>query len=92
MTLHRSLTSFHVALDLTILSPACEIVQKTPAAPAAGASITGNLGALGIDGAYNAIRNGQVDLNWAKVHHNLWVEEVQAAPREAPKGDATLAE
>jgi formate dehydrogenase subunit gamma len=22
--------------------------------------------------------NGQVDLNWAKEHHSLWVEEVSA--------------
>ncbi|HMB76285.1 MAG TPA: formate dehydrogenase subunit gamma, partial [Kiloniellaceae bacterium] len=41
------------------------------------------IGTLGIEGAFSAMGSGKVDLNWAKQHHNLWVEEVedgQAAP------------
>jgi formate dehydrogenase subunit gamma len=33
------------------------------------------LGTLGMEGAFEAMGEGTVDLNWAKEHHNLWVEE-----------------
>jgi formate dehydrogenase subunit gamma len=33
------------------------------------------LGTLGMEGAFEAMSDGSVDLNWAKEHHNLWVEE-----------------
>jgi formate dehydrogenase subunit gamma len=33
------------------------------------------LGTLGMEGAFEAMSQGTVDLNWAKEHHNLWVEE-----------------
>jgi formate dehydrogenase subunit gamma len=28
-----------------------------------------------MEGAFDAMADGNVDLNWAKEHHNLWVEE-----------------
>ena len=33
------------------------------------------LGTLGMEGAFEAMGTGTVDVNWAKEHHNLWVEE-----------------
>jgi formate dehydrogenase subunit gamma len=36
------------------------------------------IGSVGMEGAYDAMGDGQVDLNWAKEHHSLWVKEVQA--------------
>jgi formate dehydrogenase subunit gamma len=33
------------------------------------------LGTLGMEGAFEAMSDGNVDLNWAKEHHNLWVKE-----------------
>ena len=33
-------------------------------------------GTLGTPGAYEAMRHGTVDANWAKVHHELWYDEV----------------
>src|SRR6266853_2978927 len=33
------------------------------------------IGTLGMEGAFEAMGNGEVDLNWAKEHHRLWVEE-----------------
>jgi len=33
------------------------------------------IGSVGMEGAIEAVGTGQVDLNWAKEHHNLWVEE-----------------
>jgi formate dehydrogenase subunit gamma len=33
------------------------------------------VGTLGIEGAFEAMGTGEVDLNWAKEHHDLWLEE-----------------
>lgn len=46
------------------------------------------IGTIGMDGAVEAMTTGQVDLNWAKQHHNLWVQEEMAKGRaaEAPTG------
>jgi formate dehydrogenase subunit gamma len=30
-----------------------------------------------MEGAFDAMGTGEVDLNWAKEHHSLWVEEEQ---------------
>lgn len=37
------------------------------------------IGTLGMEGAYDAMGSGTVDLNWARQHHSAWVEK---------KGDA----
>lgn len=42
------------------------------------------IGSVGMEGAYDAMGTGEVDLNWAKEHHSLWVEEEQAKAGEAP--------
>ncbi|WP_417434919.1 formate dehydrogenase subunit gamma [Hoeflea sp.] len=36
------------------------------------------IGTIGMQGAFDAMGSGEVDLNWAKEHHSLWVEEVMA--------------
>jgi len=36
------------------------------------------IGTVGMEGAFDAMGTGEVDLNWAKEHHSLWVEEEQA--------------
>jgi formate dehydrogenase subunit gamma len=28
-----------------------------------------------MEGAFDAMGSGEVDLNWAKEHHSLWVED-----------------
>jgi formate dehydrogenase subunit gamma len=33
------------------------------------------IGTVGMEGAFDAMGNGEVDLNWAKEHHSLWVEK-----------------
>jgi formate dehydrogenase subunit gamma len=35
------------------------------------------LGTIGLQGAFQAMTTGKVDLNWAKEHHDLWVEELE---------------
>ena len=42
------------------------------------------IGSVGMEGAIDAVADGQVDRNWAKEHHGLWVEELDnEAPAEA---------
>ncbi len=46
------------------------------------------IGSLGMEGAFEAMGEGTVDLNWAKEHHSLWLEEEAVrgsgeVPREA---------
>lgn len=33
------------------------------------------IGSVGMEGAFAAMGSGKVDLNWAKEHHSIWVEE-----------------
>lgn len=33
------------------------------------------IGTIGMEGAFEAMGTGEVDLNWAKEHHKLWVDE-----------------
>ena len=37
------------------------------------------IGSVGMEGAFDAMGTGEVDENWAKEHHSLWVEEVKGA-------------
>src|SRR4030081_2753588 len=39
------------------------------------------IGTLGMEGAFEAMATGEVDFNWAKEHHNLWLEEKLAKSR-----------
>jgi formate dehydrogenase subunit gamma len=50
------------------------------------AAIIGHIyiGTLGMEGAFDAMGTGEVDLNWAKEHHSLWVAEEQARGTTAP--------
>ena len=36
------------------------------------------LGTIGMDGAYKAMKTGQVDETWAKEHHQLWHDDIKA--------------
>ncbi|MFD1914226.1 formate dehydrogenase subunit gamma [Halodurantibacterium flavum] len=49
------------------------------------------IGSVGMEGAFDAMGKGEVDENWAKEHHSLWVEEMEAKNRAAPPS-ATPAE
>jgi formate dehydrogenase subunit gamma len=42
------------------------------------------IGTIGMEGAFNAMGSGDVDLNWAKEHHSLWVEQEQSRAAAAP--------
>lgn len=42
------------------------------------------IGTIGMEGAFEAMGSGTVDLNWAKEHHSLWLEEKGARSRMDP--------
>jgi formate dehydrogenase subunit gamma len=45
------------------------------------------IGSVGMEGAFDAMGSGEVDLNWAREHHSLWVAEEAAKGHNAiPKG------
>jgi formate dehydrogenase subunit gamma len=42
------------------------------------------IGTIGMEGAFEAMGSGTVDLNWAKEHHSLWLKEEGARGRTTP--------
>jgi len=44
------------------------------------------MGTLGVEGAYEAMRNGTVDETWAREHHELWYQEMKSGGRGAAGG------
>lgn len=51
------------------------------------------IGSIGMEGAIDAVTTGQVDENWAREHHDLWLAEVREAERngKAPSGNGLQA-
>ncbi|WP_208349301.1 formate dehydrogenase subunit gamma [Pseudaestuariivita rosea] len=50
------------------------------------------IGSVGMEGAFDAMGSGEVEEQWAKEHHGLWVEEVKAKEQEKLSASATPAE
>lgn len=49
------------------------------------------IGTIGMEGAYDAMGSGDVDLNWAREHHSIWVDEVLAKKGESGTGTSSPA-
>jgi formate dehydrogenase subunit gamma len=50
------------------------------------------IGTLGMEGAFEAMATGEVDLNWAKEHHDVWLEEqLNKEPLAARSGPSPVA-
>jgi len=49
------------------------------------------IGTLGMEGAFEAMATGDVDLNWAKEHHDLWLEEQSSGERVAARSGQSSA-
>ena len=47
------------------------------------------IGTIGMEGSFSAMASGEVDENWAKEHHNLWVEEMEkeTTPASTPAAE-----
>ena len=39
---------------------------------------------IGMEGAYDAMGSGEVEEQWAREHHSIWVEEIMAEKGIAP--------
>jgi formate dehydrogenase subunit gamma len=53
------------------------------------------IGTIGMEGAFEAMGSGTVDINWAREHHRLWLEEQSAragADEARPRATAAPAE
>jgi formate dehydrogenase subunit gamma len=52
------------------------------------------IGTIGMEGAFEAMGSGTVDVNWAREHHSLWLEEQSArtGPNDPQPQPATAAE
>jgi formate dehydrogenase subunit gamma len=50
------------------------------------------IGTLGMEGAFEAMGSGEVDLNWAKEHHDLWLARQFANENQQGQPSATPAE
>ena len=52
------------------------------------------IGSIGMEGAFDAMGTGSVDVNWAKEHHSLWLEQenARAAGKDARNAAAAPAE
>jgi formate dehydrogenase subunit gamma len=50
------------------------------------------IGTLGMEGAFEAMGTGRVDVNWAREHHALWLEQEQArtGPNESQRQPAVV--
>jgi len=46
------------------------------------------IGSVGMEGAFDAMGSGEVDVNWAKEHHSIWAEEELAQKGSSPSGVA----
>ncbi len=44
------------------------------------------IGSVGMEGAIDSMTTGDVDMNWAKEHHDLWVEDELGKSPKAPAG------
>lgn len=50
------------------------------------------MGTVGVKGAYGAMKTGYVDEAWAKEHHALWYDDIQAGKIPAKRSDEPLPE
>jgi len=43
------------------------------------------IGSIGMEGAYDAMGSGEVEEQWAREHHSIWVDEELAKTKAAPE-------
>jgi formate dehydrogenase subunit gamma len=49
------------------------------------------IGTIGMEGAFEAMGSGEVDVNWAREHHSLWLDE-ETTRTGQPRQAASAAE
>jgi formate dehydrogenase subunit gamma len=48
------------------------------------------IGTVGMEGAFDAMGSGEVDVNWAKEHHSIWAEEQLKKQAGVPAGGKAM--
>lgn len=46
------------------------------------------IGSVGMEGALDAMTKGEVDTNWAREHHDIWLQQMEAAGQVRPASGA----
>ena len=49
------------------------------------------IGSIGMEGAFDAMGSGEVDVNWAKEHHSIWAEEELARLAQEGRSPKSIA-
>jgi formate dehydrogenase subunit gamma len=49
------------------------------------------LATIGVEGAFESMVNGHVDANWARQHHDLWYQQLQAGQGESATEEGSVA-
>ncbi|MCZ7597942.1 MAG: hypothetical protein M5U09_09690 [Gammaproteobacteria bacterium] len=49
------------------------------------------MGTIAMEGAFEVMKTGYADANWAKEHHDLWYEEVAGTAEPYPEGRSRFA-
>jgi formate dehydrogenase subunit gamma len=47
------------------------------------------IGSVGMEGAFDAMQSGEVEEQWAREHHSLWLEDLQEKERAPKPGEAS---
>lgn len=50
------------------------------------------IGSIGMEGAFDAMGSGEVDKNWAREHHSIWMEKIDGPPPSPPSTDNAKAD
>jgi cytochrome b subunit of formate dehydrogenase len=71
----------------------CRVYSVAAHRPAVVAVIIAHIdiGTLGMEGAFEAMATGEVDLNWANEHHDLWLERQLGEERLAARSGQSSA-
>lgn len=89
-----------LVLDFVVFGQTRYVLQVANVLHVAGAALymaaaIGHIymGTVGTPGAYQGMRHGSVDEEWARSHHELWYEDVKAGgstrPAGSPRGERT---
>lgn len=70
------------AFAASIADPQTAMTVHLIVGPALAAIMVAHIyiGTLGMEGAFEAMYSGEVDINWAKEHHDRWVAQVTGQP------------
>ncbi|MGQ0674783.1 MAG: formate dehydrogenase subunit gamma, partial [Rhodospirillales bacterium] len=88
-----SVTGFYLLMPfdfgMTVYDMQNFVVWHAVAALVLIAIVVGHIyiGSIGMEGAFDAMGTGQVDENWAREHHSLWMAELKGGAKAGGHDD-----